>query len=134
MPFKRILVFALVLLAMSAPIARAADTAGSSNYIEIADAPTITVDWSKGTTQSVTLGGNRTLQFVNGVKGGKYMLILKQDATGSRTVTWPSSVHWPGFSPQPSPAALTTTANKKDYLTFFFNGASYDAVGLTSSL
>ena len=96
-------------------------------YYELEDAPTITVDWSKGNVQIVTLRGNRILQFTNGIPSEKYTLILKQDGTGSRTVTWPSSLHWTGENEQPP--TLTTTANREDYITFAYNGATYDAIG-----
>ena len=112
-------------------------SAAAHSYVELPDAPTIAVDWSKGDTQAVTLGGNRALTFSNGQKGGKYLLILKQDATGSRTVTWPSSVRWPGGPPQTGgqPASvLTTTAGKKDYITFFYDGVTYDVVGIVQNL
>jgi len=103
----------------------------SPSYVELSDAPTITVDWSKGDSQSVMLGGNRTIVFSNGQKGGKYLLILKQDAHGSRTVTLPSSVRWPGVTPPVNPPLLTSTANKTDYIDFFYNGVTYDVFGLT---
>jgi hypothetical protein len=125
---KRILALAALLSLLPVPVVFASDTAPS--YVELTDAPTISVDWSKGKTQSVTLGGNRKLAFVNGHKGGHYTLILKQDATGSRIVTWPQSVHWPGVTPP----MLTTTANKKDYISFFYDGMSYDALGLAQNL
>lgn len=99
-----------------------ADTAPS--YLELPDAPTITVDWSKAHTQAVTLHGNRTFVFENGDKGGRYMLVIKQDATGSREPTWPLSVHWPGITPP----TLTTTPNRKDYISFFCDGANYDGL------
>jgi hypothetical protein len=91
--------------------------------------PDHAVDWSKGDTQAVTLAGNRTFTFSNGQKGGKYLLILKQDATGSRTVTWLSSVRWPGVTGP----TLTTTAGKTDYLTFFYNGATYDGIAFSQN-
>lgn len=127
MLLKRTLALFALLVLVSFPAARA--SAAAPSYVELADAPTIAVDWSKGDAQTVTLGGNRTLTFSNGQKGGKYLLILRQDATGSRTVTWPSSVRWPGGPPQTGgqPAnVLTTTANKTDYLMFFYDGVSYD--------
>jgi len=110
-----------------------ADSSAPS-YVELADGQTINVDWSKGDTQSVTLGGNRTLTFSHGQKGTKYLLILKQDATGSRTVTWPSSVRFSGGPPQTGgqPASiLTTTANKTDYIRFFYNGVTYDMLAFS---
>jgi hypothetical protein len=123
------LIFLLSVLFVSAADA-------TPSYVELADAPTIAVDWSKGNSQAVTLGGNRALTFSNGQKGGKYLLIIKQDATGSRMVTWPASVRWPGDPPQTGgqPASiLTSTADKTDYITFFYNGVSYDVLGLVQN-
>ncbi len=125
---KRILALAALLSLLSVPVVFASDT--PPPYAELTDAPTISIDWSKGKTQSVTLGGNRTLAFANAQKGGHYTVILKQDATGSRTVTWPQSVHWPGGTPP----ILTTTANRKDYITFFYDGVSFDVVGFAQNL
>jgi len=110
--------------------------ASAPSYVELADTPTIAVDWSKGDNQTVTLHGNRAFTFANGQKGGKYTLIIKQDDTGSRTVTWPSSVRWPGGPPQKrgqQVGILTTTANKTDYITFFHNGVNYDVLALAQN-
>ena len=51
-------------------------------YQTIADASTVVVDWASATTQSVTLGGNREIQFLNGQPGGRYSLVIRQDSTG----------------------------------------------------
>jgi hypothetical protein len=128
---KRLILSALLFL-LSVSAALAAGTTPS--YVELADAPTITVDWSKGDTQAVTLHGNRAFVFINGLKGGTYRLIIKQDATGSRTVTWPLSVHWPTGGMAIGVPTLTTKANKKDYLSFFCDGESYDAIGIVQRL
>jgi hypothetical protein len=128
---KRLVALTALFFLLPLPIATAA-----TSYIDLTDAPTIVVDWSKGDTQAVTLHGNRALTFSNGQKGGKYLLILKQDATGSRTVTWPASIRWPGGPPQTrgQPAnILTTTAGKTDYISFFYNGLSYDALALAQN-
>lgn len=58
------------------------------------DGATITVNWQDGNVQSVVLGGNRTLAFSNIQIGGSLRLYVCQDATGSRTLTTPSGVHW----------------------------------------
>jgi hypothetical protein len=122
---QRLLALAALLFLLSFQTAAAAPS-----YIQLADSPTIIVDWSKGTTQTVTLGGNREVTFLNGQRGGRYLLIIKQDATGSRLVTWPSSVHWPGtYGP-----TLTTVAGKADYIFFVYNGSSYDMVGISQGL
>ena len=60
-------------------------------------------------TQLITLGGNVTVTLETpaaGSKSGTITLVLTQDATGSRTITWPASVKWSeGISAQPSTAA-----------------------------
>ena len=94
---------------------------------------TMSVDWSKGDTQVVTLGGNTTLMFSNGRDGGEYVLIIKQDAKGSRLVTWPGTVHWPGGTAP----VLTTTANHWDSITFIYNesdvAGTYDALSISQN-
>ena len=122
---KRHLLLSALLFLLFVPFAYAGDAAPS--YVELTDAPIIAVDWSKGSTQTVTLHGNRTLTFSGGQKGGKYLLILNQDASGSRTITWPSSVHWPGADGP----TLSSTANKTDYISFFYNGVRYDMVAVS---
>lgn len=129
MSIKRISAPAVFLFLLSVAPALASEAA--SSYVELKDAPTIIVDWSRGNTQAVTLHGNRTLVFTNGVKGAKYLLILAQDAHGSRTVEWPSTVQWPGGAPQSN--ILTTTANRKDFIGFFYDGEKYDAVSIAQN-
>ena len=47
-------------------------------------------------------------------------LVVCQDSTGSRTVTWDSAVLWNGDSAP----TLTTTANQCDLATFVATGAT----------
>jgi hypothetical protein len=122
---KRLLILLAFLFLL--PLHRACASEAAPSYVELADAPTVTVDWSRASTQFVTLHGNRTFIFQNGERGKHYTLAVTQDAHGSRTVTWPSSVRWPGVSGP----TLTTTANKTDYVTFLHNGVNYDAVDLS---
>ena len=96
-------------------------------------ATTTAINWNNGNTQSITLAATpTTLTFANGQDGGKYTLIIKQDGTGSRTITWPASVRFPdGVAP-----TLTTTAAKTDYIGFIYNGvdSKYDAVAFMKGL
>ncbi len=89
------------------------------------------IDWSKGNTQIITLNGScSTITFANGLSGRKYVLILKQDSSGGRTVTWGSAnARFPG-GVQP---VLTSAANKTDYLAFMYNDidAKYDNLAQT---
>jgi hypothetical protein len=75
------------------------------------------VDLSTANIFDITMTGNCTFTFTNPPSSGvsySFMLILDQDATGSRTATWPASVKWPNGSTP----TLTTTANKTDILNF----------------
>ena len=81
----------------------------------------LTINWNNGNCQIVTLTDNCTLTFSNPQAGGRYLLELLQDATGSRLVTFPATVKWSG-STAPT---LTTTAGRTDIITLFYNGTSY---------
>lgn len=76
----------------------------------------LTVNWNDGNTQLITLTANCTLTFSNPKDGGRYLLLLEQDGTGSRTVTWPSSVKWK----QGTAPTLTTTSAHVDLCTFVY--------------
>lgn len=80
------------------------------------DGATVTFDLGNGAYRKhkVTLGGNRTLALSNVKVGQVFLIDLIQDATGSRTVTWFSTIKWvDGAAP-----TLTTTANKIDTFGF----------------
>jgi len=79
-----------------------------------ADGSTITFDMNESNIHMVTLGGNRILAVSNADPGQEFKLRLKQDSTGSRTVTWFDTIYWAGGSVP----TLTTTANKADLFGF----------------
>lgn len=83
------------------------------------DGSTITFDLNSSNTHSVTLGGNRTLALSNASVGQKFIIRLTQDGSGSRTVTFFSTIKWAGgVAP-----TLTTTANKTDVFGFICTSA-----------
>lgn len=92
---------------------------------EVRETPTVadtstayTVDITAGTLFDLTLTGNCTFTFPTATAGRQFTLLLKQDGTGSRLPTWPSSVRWPyGVAP-----TLTTTAAKTDVISFIADG------------
>ena len=87
------------------------------------DGATITFDLDEANTHTVTLGGNRVLALSNASVGQKFTIRLTQDATGSRTVTWFSTIKWPGGLVP----TLTTTADKTDVFGFICtSGSNYD--------
>jgi hypothetical protein len=72
---------------------------------------------ANGTVQVITLTGTATITMPTAVAGKSFVLFLKQDATGSRTVTW-STVNWPGGTAP----TITSTASKMDIYSFFSDG------------
>lgn len=94
-----------------------------------ADGSTVTFDLARSKNWQVTIGGNRTLKFLNAQKGDTLTVVIVQDSTGSRTVSWPTSVQW---TSQVAPA-LTTVAGGVDVITLKFDGTVWrDIAGAPS--
>ena len=74
------------------------------------------INLANGNVVSATLAGNTTFTFSGATAGTacSFGLYLTQDATGSRTVTWPASVRWAGGAAP----TLSTAANSVDILVF----------------
>lgn len=80
-----------------------------------------TINWTLSNKQKSTLTGVCTFTFTAPSNPCNLLLRLVQDATGSRTVTWPATVKWPsGTAP-----TLTTTASAIDIISFYWDGTSY---------
>jgi hypothetical protein len=90
------------------------------------DGATITFNLATSNWHTVTIVGNRTLALSNPVTGQQFTLVLVQDGTGSRTVTWFSTIKWAGGTAP----TLTTTAGKADIFTFkcYGSGTYYGMV------
>lgn len=80
-----------------------------------------TIDLVNGSVQILTLTGNCTFTFPTATAGRSFILVLKQDGTGSRTATWPAAVKWPaGTAP-----TITSTASKSDKYIFTADGSNW---------
>ena len=82
----------------------------------------ISVNWSNGASQFVTLTADATLAFSNGVAGNTYYLRVQQGGYGlKRMIGWPTNIIWnSGSVPTISTAAWTV-----DVLGFYFDGTNY---------
>jgi hypothetical protein len=56
---------------------------------------TETIDWNNGLKQRIDLNASCTISFTDPVGATNMMLLLRQGASTSYTVTWPSDVDWP---------------------------------------
>ena len=92
----------------------------SVSFETLTDAATISTNALLGNNFIVTLGGNRVLANPTGLKdGGVYRFWIKQDATGSRTLSFGSYFKWAGGTAP----TLSTGASKLDVVTAQYNAA-----------
>jgi len=98
----------------------------------LTDGATVSWDVSTDPIAKLTLGGNRTLSAPsNPVGSGQYIsLLVIQDGTGSRTLTWNAIYE---FTSDTAPT-LTTTASYGDLFTFRYNGTKWLEVGRNLNL
>lgn len=111
-------------VSLRAPIASPSFTStatfqGVKETITVANTGTAyTVANTAASILDLTLTGNCVLTCPAPSGGGQFTLLLKQDATGSRTVTWPSNVRWAGGTAP----TITAEAGKTDVITFLAVG------------
>jgi hypothetical protein len=101
----------------------------NATFRALTDGATIAVDFNVAENNAVTVAGNRTFTFANGKSGNLYAIKIKQDATGSRLITWPATVKWAGGSAP----TLTATAAKTDLVVFLFDGTNYLDVAIVKN-
>ena len=86
---------------------------------------TTTIDWRLGNKFTFTFGAQAdTFTFTAPTNPCNLILVLIQDATGSRTATFPNTVKWVGGTAP----TLTTAANSIDICSFYYDGTNYFGV------
>ena len=100
------------------------------NATTLTDASTIAWDTSSNQVTSVELtsgvGNSRAFGApTNQVDGGVYVLMVKQDGTGSCTINWNAVFKWAGGNTP----TLTTTASAKDIFSFLSDGTNLYEIG-----
>ena len=97
----------------------------------LTDGATISWDMSTQSVAKVTLGGNRTIAApTNGSTGQFASLLVAQDGTGGRTLTWNAVYE---FASDTAPT-LTATASLGDLFVFRYNGSKWLEVGRNLAL
>ena len=91
------------------------------NATTLVEGTSIAWDLSQNQVAKVTLAGNRTLSNpTNAVDGAVYILVVKQDGTGGRTLSFSSDYKFSGGTAP----TLTTAASKADVITFVCEGTA----------
>ena len=97
----------------------------------LTDAATITWDVQAMPITKVTLGANRIVGLpTNGAAGQFISLLVIQDGTGSRTLTWNAVFEFPSDTAP----TLTTTADLGDLFVFRYHNSKWLQVGSTLAL
>lgn len=89
----------------------------------------LSISTDEESLRTVTLTGNIQITLEDGVSGKMqtFKLLLKQDATGSRTVTWANTNLPGGLSP-----ILTSSANAVDIVEFIWDGSEWHLTNFIS--
>jgi len=89
-----------------------------------ASTSTTTINLATGNVLEVLLNANTTLSFTN-PRIGTYIIKIKQDGTGNKTVTFPT-IKWA----DDAVPTITATANRTDLVTLIYDGTHYYATCL----
>lgn len=101
------------------------------SIVTLTDGATVTPDFSLGNNFTLTLGGNRTLANPTNLTAGQSGVILVlQDSTGSRTLSFGSYWKFPGGTAP----TLTTTASAVDLLVYFVESSSRISAILSANM
>lgn len=99
-----------------------AHSIGFTQHTATGDGATL-INWTVGNQHKFTFGAqNETITFTNPSNPCAVRMIVVQDATGSRTITWSGmTIKWAGGTAP----TLTTTASGEDVVSFIWDGTSY---------
>ena len=101
------------------------------SIVTLTDGATVTPDFSLGNNFTLTLGGNRTLANPTNLTAGQSGIILVlQDGTGSRTLSFGSYWKFPGGSAP----TLTTSGSAVDLLAYFVESSTRVSAILSANM
>jgi hypothetical protein len=99
-------------------------TISSSSFQTLSDGATIIWDYTVSSNAKVELGGNRDL-IITGVSDGDYgTLLVKQDATGNRTLSFGSGTH-KVVNGGGGSITLSSDGTDEDMLTFVYTNSTF---------
>ena len=101
------------------------------SVVTLTDGATVTPDFSLGNNFVITISGNRTLANPTNVASGQTgTIIIKQDSSGNRTMSYGSAFKFPGGTAP----TLSTTSGQTDVLAYFCESSSRINAALIKNL
>lgn len=89
----------------------------------LTDGANVAINASLAEVFTLTLGGNRTLDTPTNLQTGKvYRIIVAQDGTGSRTLSYQGIYKWPGIGGVAP--VINVSPSSLSVLTFLYNGTN----------
>ena len=102
-------------------VAQTFSAAQRGGIVTLVDGATVTPDFSLGNNFVITISGNRTLANpTNAASGQTGTIIIKQDSTGSRTMSYGNAFKFAGGTAP----TLSTASGKTDVLAYFCESSS----------
>jgi hypothetical protein len=74
------------------------------------------INWALGDTFYILLGGNEVFTISNSLTGQTIRLMVQQDGTGTRTITWFAGISWDNGN---TPPTISTVGNRLDVFEFY---------------
>jgi len=93
---------------------------GYSPTLTLTDGATISWDTDLGQVATVTLGGNRTINYPSNLESGSFYALEIIQGTGGQTLSWNTAFKFTGAVAP----TLSTAAGAKDYITFRSDGTN----------
>ena len=100
------------------------------NVITLTSATSVTIDWSKGKKQQITLGHDVAFTHSGGVDGEIYMLYIRQNASAAKTPTWVNN----RYGTEVTAITISATLSSENIAKFIYRtGIGYCAVSSVSA-
>jgi hypothetical protein len=110
------------------------ERSGSSNLQTVTSSGgAATIDWSEGINAKITMTEDVTFTFSNAEDGDKLTLLIRQNATGGWTPTFPAGVKY-GDQITAANLSISSAVNSRSYIGFIYDAStsSYDLVANVS--
>lgn len=92
-----------------------------------------TIDWAISTSFFKQISANTTIAFTGVANDGDCTIVIQQDATGGRTLTWSSSATWINSTNQTAIPAVNPAPNSYSKYHFFQRAGTLYAEGPSTS-
>jgi len=99
------------------------------SIVTLASGANVTIDWSKGHKQQITLGHDVAFTHSGGVDGETYILYIRQDPASARTPTWVNTI----YGAEITEVTISATLSSENILGFIYRtGIGYCLVSNVS--